>query len=334
MPEVAVLLPVYNGANYLESSIKSVLAQHCDLELHILDGCSTDATPSIAQSTGDPRVRYSCTDGGAFARWNRGFQQASAPLLRLWAHDDLMLPGSLDSFVRFAHEHPRAGMIYCDFASISAAGERTGSDRRYEAQRDRTPTLADPPLSALLFFCFGCLPGNISTVMLRHDVWEQAGGFREDLEQAPDYDMWLRVSEFAQVGFVREKLIELRDHPLQMSKVGQRRLTTIDEDLMVFKELRRRLNGSVTQREFMGFWRHHRGRQHAHWLVKSLTRGDVALSRRGWRALKQYGQPWRQLLFWLASANGRMFTIDNARFFDTLLPRVTRAGPAPDTPAR
>jgi glycosyltransferase involved in cell wall biosynthesis len=160
---VTVILPVHNGANYLASSIASVLAQDCDFTLHVLDDGSTDASPEIAQSTGDSRVRYSRNPAkfGLFKTLNRGFTEATTALVRIWAHDDVMLPGSLQRFVEFAEKHPAAGMVYCDFWAIDPMGSRTGKERQYEPQRERTPELADSDLSALLFYTFGCLPGNI-----------------------------------------------------------------------------------------------------------------------------------------------------------------------------
>src|SRR5579864_8534416 len=193
MPQVTVILPVYNGANYLAQSIQSVLGQDFgDFELHVLDDCSVDESAGIAQSTGDSRVRYSRNPEryGLFKTLNRGFEEATTSLVRIWAHDDIMLPGGLRTFVEFAQRHSSVGMIYSDFYEIDARGRRTGREAAYHSQRERTPEVATPEVSALLFWCYGCLPGNVSTVMLRRDAWRKAGGFLTGYQQAPDYDMW------------------------------------------------------------------------------------------------------------------------------------------------
>ena len=321
MSQVTVILPVHNGANYLRSSIESVLAQDCDFELHVLDDGSTDESPQIAQSTGDNRVRYSKNPGrcGLFKTLNRGFSEAQTSLVRIWAHDDLMLPGSLKRFVQFADEHPSAGMLYCDFFAVDSGGRRTGRETVFASQRQRTPELADAIRSAALFLSFGCLPGNISTVLLRKDAWQKVGGFLEGIQQAPDYDMWLRVSEFFDVGFIREKLIELRDHPLQLGKLGQKQMTTIFEELAIFSDLQRRLGGVLGREQILRHWRHNRGRQHVHWIAKAFARGDLNVAGRGWRAMRLYGQPWRQVVFWLFSVNGRFGAMNGADFYDRIL---------------
>jgi hypothetical protein len=327
MQKITVVLPVHNGANYLESAIASVLAQDCEFMLHVLDDGSTDATPEIAQSTSDSRVRYSRNPGrfGLFKTLNRGFSEAKTPLVRIWAHDDLMVPGSLKRFVDFAETHPSAGMVYCDFWAIDTQGNRTGKERQFERQRIRTPELSDPGTSALLFYCFGCLPGNISTVMLRRQTWQGAGGFVEGIQQGPEYDMWVRISASSQIGFVRDKLIKLRDHPLQLGRVGQKQTTTVDEELVIYRKLQEALEPAVPRSRLVSFWMCNRGRQHAHWIMRALLSGNFAAARHGWQALARYGRPWQQLLVWLATANGRAFTQRGDVFFDEFLPRVASA---------
>ena len=320
---ITIVLPVYNGANYLGSSLASVLAQNTDFTLHVLDDGSTDASADIARSTGDSRVHYSRNPVkfGLFKTLNRGFAEATTPLVRIWAHDDVMLAGSLQRFVEFAERQPAAGMIYCDFWTIDPQGNRTGQERQYGSQRARTPELANSALSALLFYAFGCLPGNISTVLLRREIWQRSGGFLEGIQQAPDYDMWVRISGFTGIGFLREKVIELRDHPLQLAKLGAKQMTTIVEELPIFRTLVERLSPLAPQDVLLRFWAQHRGRQYMHWIVRALLRRDFESARRGWAALGAYGSRGTQALTWLLSANGRFLTTKCDDFFDTLLKR-------------
>jgi hypothetical protein len=187
---------------------------------------------------------------------------------------------------------------------------------KYASQYERTPSLASPDVSALLFYAFGCLPGNISTVMLRRKAWESVGGFWEGKQQAPDFDMWVRVSERWNVAFIDEPLVELREHELQLGRLGQKIMTTIEEELRVTESLRRRLRGIVPDQAMQRFWRDNRGRQHVHWVMRALCRGDFLLARKGWNAVKQYGSPYAQAAKWLISLNGRLRCERTEVFFD------------------
>jgi glycosyltransferase involved in cell wall biosynthesis len=324
--DITVLLPVHNGANYLREAIDSVLAQSYDsFVLEVLDDGSTDDTAKIVESFVDSRVRYSRNPQrlGLFGTLNRGFAEAKTEFVRLWAHDDRMLRDNLLKLGQFAREHPEAGMVYCDFYGIDETGQRTGEERQFAAQRVHTPDIATQPLSALLFFCFGCLPGNISTVMLRRSAWESAGGFRTGWQQSPDYDMWVRISNNHPVGFVREKLMELRCHEGQLGRTGQKVLSTIDEEFEVYKALSKCLAGMVSDRELRVFWRWQRGRQHAHWTFRALARGDLGTAAKGWRAMARYGDPVGQVLTWLVSLNGRWCPVPATGFFDKVARRVS-----------
>lgn len=320
MPEVTVILPVHNGANYLKESIESIRGQTFDdFELHILDDDSSDRTPEIAQSTEDRRVRYSRNPErfGLFRTLNRGFTEAQSAWVRIWAHDDRMLPIGLGKFVNFARAHPQTGMVYCDFFEIDASGQRTRGEEEFVEQRRRTPEISFAKLSALLFFAYGCLPGNISTVMIRQDAWRSMGGFLEGIQQAPDYDMWVRLSQRFPVGFIREKLVELRSHPLQLGRLGHKQMTTIEEEWLVHTQLCTILKEIVPSRDLQWYWRKHRGREHIHWIARALLRRDFGVAARGWRAVSRYGQPWLQTWSWLTSINGRFFRADRERFFDS-----------------
>jgi glycosyltransferase involved in cell wall biosynthesis len=318
MPKITVILPVHNGSNYLKSSIDSILAQDIDFQLHVLDDGSTDSSAEIAQSTGDLRVRYSKNDGrfGLFKTLNRGFREATTKYVRIWAHDDLLVPGALEKFVAFAENHPEAGMVYSDYESIDGAGNRTQLERRFSDQRQRTPDLAGPNHSTLLFFAYGCLPGNISTVLLTRDIWQKVGGFLEGIQQAPDYDMWFRVSQRSKVGFIREKLVLLREHPNQLGRVGQKQMTTVEEEFPIFTALMSQLSAIIPREDLLSFWLDNRGRQHMHWVFKALAAGDLKTARRGLGSISRYGHPGRQFAAWLFTANGRFLGESCASFYD------------------
>ena len=326
--EVTVILPVHNGARYLEESIRSVLRQDVDFELHVLDDNSSDASPDIAQSTGDARVRYSRNDGrfGLFKTLNRGFREAGTELVRIWSDDDHMTQGSLRRFVAFGESHPAAGMWFCRFAGMDPQGQLTGDERQFAEQWRRIPECFGGQLAALLFYCFGCMPGNISTVLMRRSIWERLGGFLEGIQQAPDYDMWVRAGEIADVGFIDDALVELRDHPGQLGKQGGKLMTLIEEQQPVIERLEKSLEGVLSAGAFWSAWRNGSGRDHLHLVARALLAGDLRTAWRGTKAIRRYGRPLLpQVATWLLSGNGRLWRLDRPRFFDSIAPRVAPA---------
>ena len=110
-PLVSVGLPVYNGSNYLEAAIESVLSQSWgNLELIIYDNASTDNTESICRRAleRDSRVRYYKQEKnlGAARNFNSTFEKARGKYFKWASHDDLLGPRFIEDSVTFLEENP------------------------------------------------------------------------------------------------------------------------------------------------------------------------------------------------------------------------------------
>ena len=115
-PLISIGLPVYNGANFLEETLRSIASQtFTDFELIIADNASTDATASICLEFArlDPRVRYvrHPENVGAAANFNLVLELARAPLFKWHAHDDQLEPDFLERSVAALTADP--GAILC-----------------------------------------------------------------------------------------------------------------------------------------------------------------------------------------------------------------------------
>src|SRR5436309_4038911 len=117
-PFVSILTPVYNGAEYLDVCIQSVLAQtYSNLEYIIVDNHSSDRTPEIAAKYArlDPRIRVEKNDGvlPIIANHNRAFSLISplSKYCKVVSADDWLFPECLDRMVRTAETNPTVGIV-------------------------------------------------------------------------------------------------------------------------------------------------------------------------------------------------------------------------------
>src|SRR4051812_14822954 len=111
MPAVSVCIPVFNGGPVIEETMGSVLAQtFTDLELVVIDNCSTDDTVARAQAVDDPRVRVVVNDTniGMCGNWNRCLEEASAEYVKIVCADDVLYSDCLARQVRLLSEQPDA----------------------------------------------------------------------------------------------------------------------------------------------------------------------------------------------------------------------------------
>jgi glycosyltransferase involved in cell wall biosynthesis len=129
-PVVTIGMPLYNGEKYLESALRSILAQtYTNFELLISDNASTDSSAAIARryAEADPRIRYSRNPKnlGAAPNYNRLIHLARGRYFRHAAHDDILAPTNIERCVAVLDAEPDVVLAYPQMVIIDADGNRT-----------------------------------------------------------------------------------------------------------------------------------------------------------------------------------------------------------------
>ena len=96
MPKVSVIIPTYNGAQYIKQAVDSVLAQtYDDYEIIVVDDGSTDDTAELLRPYGD-RITYLYQENRKLpAARNTGIRTARGQYLAFLDSDNLFLPHKL-----------------------------------------------------------------------------------------------------------------------------------------------------------------------------------------------------------------------------------------------
>lgn len=212
VPQVSVLLPVYNCPDYVGAAIDSILNQSfSDFELIIIDDGSTDSTPDALDHFHDPRIRhYRQENQGLAATLNRAISLAKAPLLARQDQDDLSNPDRLEKQVAYMQANPACGLLGT-WAQIMEIDKLSNRFHRH-------PTSNWELRYNLLFNN----PFVHSSVMLRKTTLEQVGGYCTDPKRQPpeDYELWSRLSRVSDVANLPEELLIYREIPSSMSRTG------------------------------------------------------------------------------------------------------------------
>jgi glycosyltransferase involved in cell wall biosynthesis len=129
-PRVSIGVPVYNGENYLQEALDSLLNQtYEDFEIILSDNASTDKTREIAESFAarDPRIRYFRNEEnlGAARNYNLVFELARGDYFKWAAHDDLCGPELLEQCVSVLDGDPSIVLCYPKTKEINDYGEVT-----------------------------------------------------------------------------------------------------------------------------------------------------------------------------------------------------------------
>lgn len=216
---VSIVIPVFNGANFLREAIDSALAQtYADVEVLVVNDGSTDggATDAIARSYGD-RIRYvEKPNGGVSSALNEGLRAMTGEWFCWLSHDDRYLPEKVAAQIAFAQAHPDARAICCNFENIDDAG------RMYQVVREPERLLTNGR-DVLMTWIFGC------ALMIHRTCFDATGPFNESNRTTQDLEMWLRLVETAPIHYMPEVLCQRRDHPAMGSRTEHRHERDKDE---------------------------------------------------------------------------------------------------------
>jgi len=126
-PYVSIGVPVYNGEEFLEEALESLLAQTFrDLEIIISDNASTDRTEELCRRfvQRDPRVRYvrNAVNVGAGRNYNAVFALARGTYFKWAAHDDVCEPAFIERCVEVLDREPRIVLSFPQMVDIDEHG--------------------------------------------------------------------------------------------------------------------------------------------------------------------------------------------------------------------
>ena len=127
IPKVNIGLPVYNGENFIEETLDSILSQtYADFELIISDNASTDKTEKICNlyAEKDKRIRYhrNKENLGGSRNYNKAFELSNSEYFKWAAHDDIISPTFLERCVEVLDQDPSIVLCYSKMQYIDAKG--------------------------------------------------------------------------------------------------------------------------------------------------------------------------------------------------------------------
>ncbi|MBN1872026.1 MAG: glycosyltransferase family 2 protein [Candidatus Omnitrophica bacterium] len=198
--KVTVYIVSHNYGKYLAEAIESVFRQtFADWELLIINDGSTDTTGEVMNLyKGDERVRLINTKGvGLPAVCNVALKEARGEYLVRLDGDDIFDENILLVLSNYLDTHEEIAIVFPDYYLMDEFGEVYSEERRNKlAQKNY---LLD-------------LPPNGACTMIRKDVLEKIGGYREDLGAQDGYDLWSKITKQYKYANVNLPLFYYRKH--------------------------------------------------------------------------------------------------------------------------
>lgn len=194
---VSVVIPAFNREYIIKDCIESVLKQtHQNIEVIVVDDCSSDHTVDVVRSIEDPRVRciqLSKNSGACYAR-NIGAEQANGQYIAFQDSDDMWLPTKLEEQIEYLKQG-NYDVVFCGMDRI------TLNQKRFyypQAGFDENKNAFEQMLFA----------NRISTqcMLVRSHVLK-AVQFDPTIRKYQDWDYAIRVAKDFKIGYLAKALV-------------------------------------------------------------------------------------------------------------------------------
>ena len=206
---IAVVIPTFNRKHCISRAIESVLSQTLAAnEIIVVDDGSSDGTGSFLEEK-YPQLRYlSQSNLGVSAARNRGVIESSSKWLAFLDSDDEWLEKKLELQIQRLIENPEYQLIHSEEIWIRN-GVRVNQKKKHQKGGGH-----------IFDKCLPLCAISPSSVILSRQLFEEVGGFDEELPACEDYDLWLKICSRYPVLFIEQALIKkYGGHDDQLSRL-------------------------------------------------------------------------------------------------------------------
>jgi len=228
---VSICIPVYNAEKTIGKTIASIVNQtYKNIEIIVVDNCSSDSSVKIVQTFDDPRIRlilnevhFPCAE----LNWNRCFQYVNGEFMAIFHADDIYLPNMILCQIETFRSFPTVGGVFTQGNIINENDEIIGEFKLLPDIKGGEPYGYQKIFNSALEYA-DFLP--TPSAMLRSDLYFKLSPFIHDrFGSAPDLDMWLRAAKCAPIIILDEKLMNYRVSKTQGTNILNR-LRTNESD--------------------------------------------------------------------------------------------------------
>ncbi len=209
-PFWSVMIPTYNGNNYLKQTLLSLLPQDPGeelMEIEIVDDCSTEEDPElILKEIGTNRISIyrQPKNVGQIANWNTCIQRAHGQWIHILHQDDIVLPRFYEHLKNLIEKEPNAGAVFCRHTHI----DENNSQLHLSALERKTAGILNNWIESIAVSQRIQFP----SIVVKRETYEQIGGFCPDAFSAADWEMWKRIAAKSLIAFEPEVLASFRLH--------------------------------------------------------------------------------------------------------------------------
>ncbi len=215
-PLVTVVIPVYNGSNYVKDAIDSALNQtYKNIEIIVVNDGSKDNTEEICLSYGDKIRYFPKENGGVSTALNLGIKNMRGEYFSWLSHDDYHYPDKIEKQLNLCIKE-NVDMVFSGFDYLNESNKVKSS------------------INALDYYTYNQITSNyfgmlmnVSSMgisLIHKSVFELVGLFDETLRAAQDYVWFIKATQATSQAYINESLGFIREHQSRVTKVSNNTL--------------------------------------------------------------------------------------------------------------
>lgn len=236
-PQVAVVVPTYNGEKYLEQAVQSVWNQTVPAaELIIVDDRSIDETVALAKrlEKNSPIlmrvIQLPRNSGGPAGPMNIGIQESRSDVLAFLDQDDIMSPFKIELVAAMMWQDASVGLAFGQYGVIDECGQTQPPDPEFYAVFPPSPAILRPDEVFRTLVCDGYRFGGAGGTAIHRRVWVDLAGFDTRYRVCWDMDFALRAAIRGwSVGYLAQEVYRHRLHDGNLGHSESGKLVLVEE---------------------------------------------------------------------------------------------------------
>ena len=209
-PLISIVIPVFNGSNFLEQAINSALEQdYPNFEILVINDGSNDngKTREIARKFGGDIRYFEKENGGVASALNLGISEMKGEYFSWLSHDDLYhkdkLRAEYEALIKLDNKD---SIIYSNYEEIAV-----------DNVDSRVVKMSGVPSQDFRYWLVTTSMLHGCTLLIPIQAFKKVGNFREELRTTQDYDLWFRLSYEYDFVHLDRALLKFRIHAEQDS---------------------------------------------------------------------------------------------------------------------
>lgn len=186
----SIVIPLYNKADYIENTLKSVLNQTFkDYEIIIINDGSTDSSTTKVLGFNDSRIQlFNQKNQGASVARNLGIEKANYDYIAFLDADDLWMNNHLETLKTLIQNFPNAGMYASRYELVFNNGKNY-IPKFNEIATDFEGIVSDYFEASLTYPI-----STSSSIVIPQYIFKETGNFKPAISSGQDVDMWIRIA--------------------------------------------------------------------------------------------------------------------------------------------